>query len=473
MTIQQRIEELPKQGFYLLLVYMPFHVFIVQWLSLYTGGLAVWKGLKDAVALFLVALTVILVWTKRKTTREFNWFVWLAIAYAAVHMLVWVLNPHIYKDSALLGSVYNNRLLWFLVLGMGVSLLWPKISENSVLRLVVFVSTVVCALGILQYFLPKDLMTHFGYSVARGVKPAFFIDDKPNLPRIMSTLRDPNSLGAYLILPITILFYKLVTVARDKRQLIGGLLFLHGLTLFLTFSRSAWIGAVVSVTVLAAYAMRAKFVPWLLKYWPLLLGTVLLVSSVALMYKGQYAVQNILVHSDKSTAAKSQHDSNGYHWLYARRGLEGIAKHPLGNGPGTAGLVSIQHPDTGFLTENYYIQVGYEVGVVGLLIFLAVNILVYRELMKRKSLLPAALLASFWGYVVCNMLLHTWSNEAVASQWWLLAGLAVGVPHVIIKKSSVKKVTKATRTAKPTNAVKAIKPKKPTKKLAGSSVVAA
>ncbi len=436
MTLQERIMELPRQGFYLLLIYMPFHVFIVQWLSLYTGGLAVWKGLKDAIALFLVALTVILVWLKRKQTREFNWFVWLALAYAAVHFLVWALNPGIYKDSALLGSVYNNRLLWFLVLGMGVRLLWPKINENGVLRVVIFVSTLVCALGILQYFLPKDLLEHFGYSVARGVKPMFFIDDKPDLPRIMSTLRDPNSLGAFLILPITILFYKFFTVVRQKRQLIAGLLFLHGLTLFLTFSRSSWLGAVVAVIVLAALALRAKFVPWLLKYWPLLLGVFLLVTSVALMYKDQYAVQNILVHSDESTAAKAQYDSNGYHVLYARKGLEGIANHPEGNGPGTAGLVSIQHPDKGFLTENYYIQVGYEVGMLGLLIFLAVNVLIYRELMRRKSLLPAALLASFWGYVVCNMLLHTWSNEAVASQWWLLAGFAAGAPLVANKKTT-------------------------------------
>lgn len=435
MTIQERILELPRQGFYLLLVYMPFHVFIVQWLSVYTGGLAFWKALKDAVALFLVVLTVLLVWFKRKSSREFNWFVGLALAYAAIHFLVWLLNPGIYKDTALLGSVYNDRLMWFLVLGMGVRLLWPKINESSVLKLVIFLSTVVCALGVLQYFLPKDLMTHFGYSLARGVKPAFFIDDKPNLPRIISTLRDPNSLGAYLILPITILFYKFVTVARERKQFIGGLLFLHGLALFLTFSRSAWLGVVLSLTVLSAVALREKFVPWLLKYWPLLLGTVLLVGSLALMYKGQYAVQNVIVHSDKST---KQTDSNALHTQLVERGVKGVWHKPQGHGPGTAGLVSLQHPDSGFLTENYYIQIGYEVGLIGLLIFLAVNFLAYKGLLRRKTLLSVALLASFWGYVLCNMLLHTWGNEAVASQWWLLAGLAIGAPVIIkpIKKAT-------------------------------------
>ena len=439
MTIQERIEELPKQGFYLLLVYMPFHVFIVQWLSLYTGGLAVWKGLKDAIALFLVSLTVLLVWFKRKSTREFNWFVWLALSYAVIHFLVWMLHPTIHKDTALLGSVYNNRLLWFLVLGMGVRLLWPKIPESSALRVVVGVSTAVCVIGVLQYFLPKDTMQSFGYSLARGTIPAFFIDNKPNLPRIFSTLRDPNSLGAYLIVPITILFYKLFTVVRQKRQMIAGLLFLHGLALFLTFSRSAWLGALASLIILGVCTLRSKFVPWLIKYWPLLLGAVLLLGSLLFMYRDQYALQNIIVHNDTSIQAKSEIDSNEYHIIYARRGLEAIAHHPLGSGPGTAGPVSMQHQNTVFLTENYYLQIGYEVGLVGLVIFLMANILVYRELLRRRSLLSAVLLASFWGYVVCNMLLHTWGNEAVVSQWWLLAGLVAGAP---IHKSQKQKVAK-------------------------------
>jgi len=38
-----------------------------------------------------------------------------------------------------------------------------------------------------------------------------------------------------------------------------------------------------------------------------------------------------------------------------------------------------------------------------------------------------ALLASFWGLIATNMLLHTWSNEAVAVVWWMLAGYQIGL----------------------------------------------
>lgn len=435
--MEQKLRRIPYYGVMLLLVYMPFHVFLAQWLSTITGGLSVWKGTKDAITALLVAFIIILVWQQRKANRLFNRFVIMAVAYGLLHFAVWALNPSIYKPAAILGTVYNNRLIWYLLIGMGAGLLLPKnLKPDKVLKIAIIISTIVCVLGILQYYLPKDILTHFGYTVARGVKPAFFIDDKPDLPRIMSTLKDPNSLGAFLILPITALFYQLV-IKRDKRKMpLGGLLVLHVLALFLTFSRSAWLAVVVSLAVLIAHQSRKAIKPIFIKYWPLIIGVVLLGGSLLFSARNQYVVQNVIEHSDKSTTA--QYDSNGYHLEYVKRGLKGMVDKPLGHGPGTAGIVSIQNPKGGLLTENYYVQIGYEVGIIGLLLFMAMNVLVYLRLLRiskssidhQGTSLSLILLASFWGYVVVNMLLHTWSNEAVALQWWLLAGLAcTSIPH--------------------------------------------
>lgn len=151
------------------------------------------------------------------------------------------------------------------------------------------------------------------------------------------------------------------------------------------------------------------------------------------MFRDQYVVQNVLIHSDENTT--SQMDSNAHHIEFAKRGLRGIWREPLGHGPGTAGIVSIQNPRGGMLIENYYIQIGYEVGVLGLLVFIAIHVLVYRRLLKAHTPLTICLLASFWGYVVVNMLLHAWTNEAVAAQWWLLAGIGTGLPIIRTKKS--------------------------------------
>jgi hypothetical protein len=53
------------------------------------------------------------------------------------------------------------------------------------------------------------------------------------------------------------------------------------------------------------------------------------------------------------------------------------------------------------------------------------NVGVYVYLWRSKGVWHPVLLASFWAYVIMNMLLQIWSNEAVALQWWLLAGVAL------------------------------------------------
>jgi O-antigen ligase len=120
--------------------------------------------------------------------------------------------------------------------------------------------------------------------------------------------------------------------------------------------------------------------------------------------------------------------------LLVWQGAVGVVDQPFGHGPGTAGLASIQNPGGGQLTENYYLQIAYEIGLLGLFIFIALNFVVYYQLLQRKDWLGMSLLAAFWGYVLMNMLLHTWSNEAVAAQWWLLAGAAIAL--VSRKKAS-------------------------------------
>lgn len=417
---------LPAYATYFLLAYMPFHIFLSQSLSLITGGLSVWKLGKDALLALAVVFAVILVYRQKKATKAFNVLVAGSMLYALIHLIVWMLNPDIYKQTALLGTLYNNRVVWFVVLGMGASLLTPKyLNESNVIKLVVGVGTVVAFLGVLQYFLPKDLLTHFGYNLQRGVKPAFFIDDKPDLPRIMSTLRDPNSLAAYLIIPICLsisLFIK-----RQKRQLvIGGILILQFLALFLTFSRGGWMGVIVAVSALTLLQFRTFIRKHILTISIVIIAVVISMGIFGYMQRDQYVVQNIILHSDESTKAKE--DSNALHLRLAKDGAIAIVKKPLGHGPGTAGIVSIQNPKGGVLTENYYVQIGYEVGIIGLLLFVSIWGYVLFLVQKNRGILATTVLASAVAYIVLGLIMHIWTNESVAAQWWLLAGLVLGVP---------------------------------------------
>ena len=421
----ERLKRLPTWGVYALLVYMPLHIFLSQWLSSVTGGLSAWKVAKDVVTMVLVVLTVGLV-VQRRLHRNPP-FLMLMLA-AAVYLLLHAVTYRemTTRNVAALALTYNNRLFWYALIGLGAVLLWPQeFTQRKVTRLVLILSTLVCIVGLLQYVLPKDLMEHFGYSISRGVKPAFFIDDKPDLPRIMSTIRDPNSLAGYLVLPITLLTYLWFKGRSNSRQLLSGLLLLHGLALFLTFSRSAFLALAVSLFALALLTLHEKLVPIAKRYWPAGLVAVALLAGVVYLGRDQYIIQNVVFHSDESTV--SELDSNEYHATFIQLGLKGISRQPFGHGPGTAGIVSIQNKGGGLLTENYFVQIGYEVGVAGLLLLWAVLFYVYRVLRQQKTTpLQVALLATFWGYLCMAMLTHLWSNEALAAQWWLLAGVVMG-----------------------------------------------
>lgn len=428
-----KIKNIPLWGTYTLLAYMPLHLFIAQSFSAITGNIELWKAGKDVFTILLVALTFVLV-LKYKVYKGTNYLLLggLSIGYLLLHLLLY----KVYQDTtfgvAALATVYNNRLFWFLGIGMGAALLLGKSMRlNPIIKVVLMVSTAVSIFGILQYFLPKDFLTHFGYSLERGARPMFFIDDKPDLPRIMSTLRDPNSLGAYLMIPITLLTYYWFKLPK-VRTLVTGLLMLHGLALLLTFSRSAWLGTMVSVALLLLFLYGKSTWIFVKRYAPV--GVVVLAVFVAgaFLLRGHYFVQNVLVHSDEST---TQTDSNNLHWQLVRDGTAGVLELPQGHGPGTAGIVSIQNEDGGVLTENYYVQIAYEVGMIGLAIFVTVTVLVYRGLYGRTDALSLVLLATFWGYVITNNLLHTWSNESVAAQWWLLAGLVLGTTTSVNTKT--------------------------------------
>lgn len=408
-----------------LLAYMPFHIFLSQSLSLVTGGLDAWKIGKDVVLFAAVLFTICLVYLRGRQGRTFTLLVIATAIYGVIHSILWLVHPDLHDRSAILGIIYNMRLPFFAVLGAGASLLLPKFVFSSVLKLILIISTIVAALGVAQYFLPPDILTNVGYSLERGTRAVFFIDDNPEYLRVMSTLREPNALGAYLLLPAAALLALFIrTKESAKRQMISGAFGLHMLAIFMTFSRSAWLALAVTLSLVVYWQYKARLNTLVKRFWPAVLILLLAVGTTGFVVKDSHFFQQYVVHSNPNEQVADL-DSNDYHSLLVQQGLKGIQKEPLGHGPGTAGIVSIQNPDRGQLTENYYIQIGYEVGIIGVVLFIALNAWLYMHIRQRKDVLSIVLLASFWGYVVTNMLLHTWSNEAVSAQWWILAGMAI------------------------------------------------
>ena len=415
------ISHLLQKATLLLFIYMPFHTFISVWLSTYTGGLDYWKVWKDILTALVTILCIATVFLTSKVSKLYKNILILISIYALLHLILFFSSSQPLLTGAL-ALTYNLRIFCYLIIGYSLVLLLPKAKlQSKYVKILILLSSVVCFLAILQYLLPRDIMTNFGYAVERGVKPNFFIDDKPDLFRAFSTLKDPNSLGAFLILPIVLLSQKLMTGWKTNRHsLIGGLLLLHVWVLFLTFSRSALLATGLAIASLLIIEKRGLII----KHKKIIIygATIFFIMILGGLYllRDQYFVQNVVFHADESTVLDS---SNELRFKLVREGVSGTLEKPFGHGPGTAGLVATRLPD-GLLTENYYLQISYEVGVLGLCIFLAIIFLVAKNLWRgRKDSYPVVLISALVGLLFTSMLLHTWSNEAVAIGWFMIAGI--------------------------------------------------
>lgn len=413
---------------------MPLHVFIAQSASLLTGGLEVWKAAKDVLIVLLVPLLLYVANKHKLFHKSFRWHFALGSCYVLLHLLFVLFDPSDHNLSTITASVYNSRLLAYLLLGLVVARFVSEKQRRLLLTVAVLVASAVALFGIAQYFLPHDLLTNVGYSVERGVKPLFFIDDKPDLPRVMSTLRDPNSLGAYLILPILLVGFALLKKDANRELFVqpfrqGTLVALLGIlltALLLSFSRGAALGLGLAVVTTLSIVTGQSLIVFVKKYYKFILAALLLVSFFVFQIWHTYVFQNVFFHADQSTVLA---DPNELRVSLTQDAVNEIVQQPLGYGPGTAGLVSISNPQGGRLTENYYLQIAHEVGWLGLALFVVIiSLLLYRlytVALSTKAPLTVALFASGVAYVFYSLLIHLWSNEAVAFQWWFFVGLCL------------------------------------------------
>ena len=421
--------------FYFLLAYMPFHIFLSTWLG---TSLGVLEGAKIAKDVLLVVGSVL---AFAPSVRQ-KWFkqllkdrlVQLILAYAALTVLLAAIKPAD-PDAEILGVAYNTRfLLFFLYAVLLTHLFNPKQVLKQSIQVVLAASVIVLLFGIVQYtFLPNNALSHVGYSRQNGVVPAFFIDDKPDLERVMSTLRDPNSLGSYVIIIGSLALAGLLKLkSLDAKKAAKGLLVLGGLCLWFTFSRSAWLGYLLAVAVLFGLMGYQKKKLQLTKTHVFIsLVALLLVTSTVVAVRNTYFVKNVVFHADESTVLE---DPNQLRTRFWQESAKGIVANPIGSGPGTAGLASIKNEKQGtILNESYYLQIGTEIGVVGLGIFLAILALCCYRLWGMQGTVAAGLFASLVGLVFTNALVHIWSNEAVAYTWWGLAGLIMATRSQIVR----------------------------------------
>ena len=413
-----------------ILVVLPVHAFISTWGGTTIGPLLVWKSWKE---ILLAALIPVLMWVcvLRPDIARTVWSKWYnkLIAAYVVLTLVLAVASQASSEAVIAGLLMNLRFLFVFVVAQVVlasGLPWVETLKKQLITWLIATGALLAVLGLLQVtVLPKDFLTHFGYNKDATISPFLLIDDNPNALRAFATMRGPNTLASYLLLPLAVAL--LVWWQNRKQWWAAGSAVLMAAAIFATHSRSGWLGAAAMVAMLAFVALPRDVLRKWLKY-----GTIPAIALAALVLwlaTTVPAIRLAVFHSGGNDPTESLLEgSSDKHWQATADGAAAIAREPLGTGVGSAGPASFYNTQGASIPENYFVQIGQEVGVVGLILFVAISVGVGRELWRRRAqgVWPQALLASFIGINVINIFLHGWADDPTAITWWALAGLVLG-----------------------------------------------
>jgi O-antigen ligase len=125
--------------------------------------------------------------------------------------------------------------------------------------------------------------------------------------------------------------------------------------------------------------------------------------------------------------------STSEHLEGIRAGIASLVDAPLGHGLGTSPSAGLRFDVTGQVgTENYYLQVGAELGIVTMAAFVALVVVQARRLRAcargaRDVVLLGGVRGAALGLAVGCMFLHVWLDFVVAWTCWGAAGAALGI----------------------------------------------
>ncbi len=432
---------------------LSFHAFGVTVLTKLLAGpghaplpmLAFWKE----ALLALILVTAFIEWLRDRKFLHitFDALDWLILAFGLLSVIVTFVFGHKNPGLFALGARYDLvPLVTFLCLRR---VPWSGAFVKRSLQILLWIGCCIVGYGLLTLVLPQSFFTALGYSdlhslyVPDGPLAAFQQLGGLAIRRMQSVLSGPNQLGLWLLLPwsIACIRYSL----RNRFDVVGlAPLLIIAAGILGSFSRSAWIGAAV------------MFLVCMLRCPPGALMRKTGWSAIGLGIVGLLAI--VLLRPEIALRAASSRD----HLLRPMAAIQTVIAHPLGMGLGSAGPASNRVSDAcvtleegadaswakdrpdlcvfvgqtqvqpagracncPLLTENWYLQIAVETGVLGGLLFLALTVMVLLRLWDRSF----TFFLMFLGMSVAGLFLHAWEDAAVAYALWLLVAVTLQARH--------------------------------------------
>jgi len=429
----------------LLMAFLPFHAFLVTFgTKLMLGAnnapltaLSLWK---EGILGIILGIACIEIFQKRRSLLRVDLLDMLILSLIILSFLLFFFHfPLSPSDPAragtfhfLLGFKYDFVPLIAFLLLRRVS--WSTDFQEVVQKLLLVLGGVIAILGFVSLFASSAIFTFFGYSdlhslyVPGGPLAAFQQIESLGIHRMQSTMSGPNQLGMWLLLPWSIALVR-------RRYTIAVIIFV---AILLTFSRAAWIASgIIFIMVLWRSVPRKLFFR--------ALGGVFVASFLAAVVLYSYAPGII---------ARSVSTQN--HIDRPLEAMRMIKAHPFGLGLGSAGPASNRVSDAcvhlpegadvtwaqdrqnlcvfrgdvqvqpvdrvcqcPILPENWYLQIGVEMGLLGMVLFIAfVILMILRSPKGSTAILP------FIGVSVAALFLHAWEDSAVSLSIMILLAVS-------------------------------------------------
>ena len=377
--------------------------FITLWDKNVEFGNLIARSWKEILVVILVFLRVPAMLSQRIWQ---NRIVHLIVAYVLLHLL------YIAIFGLTITSLFALRtnLTMFAVFVVGLTVNSEQFS--LLVQKAIFVLGGVAAMSTILHVLLPDAW--FAYSnISDAANSVTFIQDS-SITRFHGLLSGPLQLGSYLVLPSAIAWQCLL--GKPEWRWVA-YLSTALLAILATYSRAA-LGAFVVVFLASAYIKYGKSISKRAKAWSAFIVGIVVVT-VFLLALSWRPLSLLVFHAEPGKALTESSTSD--HFIYPYEAAVDLLDQPFGYGLGSAGPASF-YGSSSRVVENYYIQIGLEVGGIGAILFVGIIATVAWRLHKTSS---KSLTVSLLALSLMSLLLHTWTDTATSWTWWLFAGVSL------------------------------------------------
>jgi O-antigen ligase len=432
----------PLWALILVLVLVPFNAFIVTYLR-FALNLSETQGLlltfwKEWIVLWLAVWALTRILKEGKGIVKIFWFDWFifGLVFLALISILWGSKD---IKTIVFGLRYDFEffLLYFVARII-------KLQKGDLIKIIVALlipAAVVVIFGVLQStILPWDFLNRFGYTYSLEWLPGLALQSSQivgstrDLSRIFSTLSGPNQLGSYLAIIASILLASILYAKKFIYKLGAFIFFLISLLpMYRTYSRSAWLGLIFALLTLIIYIFVAS--RKVKQSVSVGIGTAMvLVILIAAIIAGTVLFFN-QSNSGLFRETLFRSFSTTGHIDAFRGGLDLIKKSPMGSGIGTAGPASQWAVGTSqaVITESTYLQIGVELGVLGMVVFMATLLgmlirlfkesVLYEETLRKIITLGSAL--ALISIFIVSFFLHTFADSTTVIILFVLIGVSI------------------------------------------------